>query len=389
MEDKSKITMQQQENNGQSFFFLLSGENPELAVFELESIVSALNIPVELRISPDNRVIVIQIETKKQNILSSDIISFLMKRVTLVHFSCKQLFQIDFTQFPPQSLQDLTSNFDTSTFCDLMPNTSFSVFTKRIGEPIEVHKPRSLTQALSRYLGTQIIQKNPTKWVDLENPQEQFISILSKHGLWFGQLVSHSLRKNVQQRAAHKRPFFHPSSMNPLLQRTMVNLTAIKTGEWLLDPFCGAGGALLEAARLGIHSIGVEINRKIIWGAYQNLKADKIANDLTHLIFGDATQLSFKKGSISAVVTDPPYGTASSTRGFDLQDLLLAFFREIRPLLSPKARVVIAIPSKIEIDEQIAQILNASYRKFLQYVHRSLTRKILVFSIPKRPSKIQ
>ncbi len=387
MVSKSKIKKKKQDDNVQSYFFLLSGENPELASYEFESIVSTLNILVELKISPDNRVIVFQIGSNMQKTSSSKIISYLMKRVTLVHFSCKQLFQVDFKQFPPQSFHELISTIDTSAVRDLIPHTSFSVFTKRIGEPIEIHKPRLLTQELSSYLGTQIIQKNPTKRVKLDNPQEQFITILSKHGLWFGQLVSHSLRKDVQQRAAHKRPFFHPSSMNPLLQRTMVNLTALKPGEWLLDPFCGAGGALLEAARLGIHSIGVEINRKIIWGAYQNLKADKIANDQTHLIFGDATQLSFKKGSISAVVTDPPYGTASSTRGFDLQDLLITFFREIRPLLGPKARVVLAIPSKIEIEDQIAQILHASYRKFLQYVHRSLTRKILVFIIPEKPNK--
>ena len=37
------------------------------------------------------------------------------------------------------------------------------------------------------------------------------------------------------------------------------------------------------------------------------------------------------------------------------------------------------MPSNIEIEEKIAQILNASYRKILQFVHRSLTRKILVF----------
>ncbi|MFX1285139.1 MAG: DNA methyltransferase [Promethearchaeota archaeon] len=379
MESESKIKLKQRKNSEQSFFFLLSGENPELATYEFESIVSSLDIPVKSDISPDKRIITFQLESNKRKISSSEVISLLMKRVTLTHFGCKQLFQVDFKQLPPQSLQEMVLNFDSSTVQNLTPNTSFSVFTKRIGEPIEVHKPRTLTQELSSYLGTLIIQENPTKRVNLDNPQEQFITIISKHGIWFGQLIAYSLRKNVQKRAAHKRPFFHPSSMNPLLQRTMVNLAALKTGEWLLDPFCGAGGALVEAARLGIQSVGVEIDRKIIWGAYQNIKADRIANDSTHLIFGDATQLSFKKGSISAIVTDPPYGTASSTHGFDLQDLLLNFFRELRPILSPKARVVIAIPSKIEIEEQIAQILNSSYRKFLQYVHRSLTRKILVF----------
>jgi tRNA (guanine10-N2)-dimethyltransferase len=161
----------------------------------------------------------------------------------------------------------------------------------------------------------------------------------------------------------------------------MVNLAAVKPGEWLLDPFCGTGGALIEAARLDIRSVGIEINRKIIWGALRNLKDDRITKELADLIFGDALQLPFKRDSISAIVTDPPYGTASSTRGFDLQDLLLDFFRVIRYILSTNARIVIAVPSNVEIEEKLANILNATYKKFLHYVHRSLTRKILVFSI--------
>ncbi|MFW9906783.1 MAG: DNA methyltransferase, partial [Candidatus Thorarchaeota archaeon] len=310
-----------------------------------------------------------------------EIISFLMKRVTLIHFCCLHLFQVDFKQIPPKSFKELISFFDIATVADLSPEKSFSVIIKRIGEPLERHKPRSLSSQISRHIGALIIKQNPTKQVNLNNPQEKYIVVLSKHGLWFGQFLSHSLRKDVQQRAAHKRPFFHPSSMNPLLQRTMVNLAAIKPGEWMLDPFCGTGGALIEAARLEIRSVGIEINRKILWGAFQNLNADRITKESVDLVFGDAIHLPFRRKSISAIVTDPPYGTASSTRGIDLQDLLIKFFQSICYLLTSNARVVIAMPSNIEIEEELARILNATYRKFLQYVHRSLTRKILVFSL--------
>ncbi len=370
------------------FFFLLSGENPELAVYEFESILSTLDLPVQMKISPDNRVIEIKDKSNLQkSILQKSslpsVISNIMNKVTLTHFCCQLLFQIAYPRHPPRSFSELISTFDLSVIQELSPDRTYSVVTRRIGDPEGIFQQKNLSQELSRYIGTQILKKNPTKRVNLEYPDEKFITILSKHGFWFGQFVSRSLRKSVQQRTANRRPFFHPSSMNPLLQRTMVNLAAIRPGEWLLDPFCGTGGALIEAARMGIQSIGVEIDRKIIWGAYQNLKADEFTANSTHLIFGDANQLGFRRGSISAVVTDPPYGTASSTRGFDLQVLLINFFRKIRPILSSQARVVIAMPSSINIEDQLAQILNMSYRKFLQYVHRSLTRKILVFIVHK------
>ncbi|MFX1506736.1 MAG: DNA methyltransferase [Promethearchaeota archaeon] len=366
-----------------TFFFLLSGENPELALFEFESIISTLDVSVELTISPDNRVVILEFLTENKKRPPSNILSILMKQVTLVHFCCLYCFHVDFKHTPPNSFDELISEYKITTVLDLTPEKTFSVITKRIGEPFERNKPRLLSLEISSYMGAQIIEQDPTKQVNLTNPQEKFIVILSKYGFWFGQLISYSLRKDVKQRAAHKRPFFHPSSMNPLLQRTMVNLAAVKPGKWLLDPFCGTGGALIEAAKLEIRSVGVEINRKIIWGCFQNLQADKNTKESADLIFGDAIHLPFKIESISAIVTDPPYGTASSTRGFDLQDLLIRFFLAIRHILTSNARVVIAVPSTIEIEEKLAQILNATYRKFLHYVHRSLTRKIIVFCVQK------
>ncbi|MFX1538587.1 MAG: THUMP domain-containing protein, partial [Promethearchaeota archaeon] len=240
--------MQLPDKEDKMYFFLLSGENPELAIFEFESVLSTFNVLVELKISPDNRVIILQIFPENKQLIPSEIVSILMKRVTLVHFCCFYIFHVDFKHTPPKSLEELVSAYNITAVMDLSPEKTFSVVTKRIGEPFESDKPRLMSLEISSYIGAQIIKQSPTKRVNLTNPQEKFIVILSKHGFWFGQLISYSLRKDVKQRAAHKRPFFHPSSMNPLLQRTMVNLATLKFGEWLLDPFCGTGGALIEAA---------------------------------------------------------------------------------------------------------------------------------------------
>ena len=102
---------------------------------------------------------------------------------------------------------------------------------------------------------------------------------------------------------------------------------------------------------------------------------------MTYLVLGDAKHLSFRKGKVSAIVTDPPYGTAASTKGYDLIDLLLEFFKQARLILDSGSRIVIAVPSTLIIEEEASKILNASFVKFLQYVHRSLTRKILVFTL--------
>ena len=369
-------------NNCPSFFFFLSGENPKLALFELESIISTFDSKLFLNKTSDQRIITLTFEEFLSKNQESTIINKIMVRVTMVHLCCRIIFQNEFLKSTPNSFEGLVSGFPTRRKDDaLNPNSSFCVRTKRINNPSGILKKSQITQDLSRFFGKAILEKYPTKKVSLTKPEEIFRVLVSKDGLWFGFQVSLSQRGTVRKRSARDRPFFHPSSMNPILQRTLINLASIKAGEWLLDPFCGTGGGLIEAARLGFKSVGVELDRRIIWGARKNLISDNVAFPLSYLIFGDAKHLSFRKGKISAIVTDPPYGTAASTKGYDLNDLLIEFFRQARIILKSGSRIVIAVPSTLNIEEEASKVLNATFDKFLQYVHRSLTRKILVFTL--------
>ncbi|NHJ00671.1 MAG: hypothetical protein EAX86_00955 [Candidatus Heimdallarchaeota archaeon] len=362
------------------FFFLLSGENPELAVYELNCVISIFIDNKHLKISTnqDNRILNITFSTEFDRNAILDNIRLITHRVTMVHFCCETFFTQEFTN-TPLDFNELKEIIPKEVFLNLDCKKSFSFITKRIGEPVGIFKHSWVSPKFSEHLGHLVQQNFPSKKVKLDSPEEQYIVLLNQNGIWCGKKIFHSLRDKVRQRTSRKRPFFHPSSMNPILQRTLINLSAIKEKEWLLDPFCGSGGALLESARLGIKSIGIEIDKRIIWGSRQNLQCETESFPRTHLIFGDAKSLPIKTESICGVVTDPPYGTASSTQGFDLSDLLIAFFQEISQILGSGKRIVIAVPAEINIENLAANILNASFRVFYQYVHRSLTRKIIVF----------
>jgi tRNA G10 N-methylase Trm11 len=60
-------------------------------------------------------------------------------------------------------------------------------------------------------------------------------------------------------------------AISPRLARILINLSGVKEGETLLDPFCGIGVILQEAVLQGINCIGVDIDRKAIEGAKRNL----------------------------------------------------------------------------------------------------------------------
>ncbi len=363
------------------YFCLLSGENPELAQYELESIISTLDESISLEYTSDSRIVKITMKEKSDTVDEHFLLQKVIHRATMVHYCCKTLFQIEYKNNSINEFEALIQQFETNNLSDLDSSATFCVRTRRIRNPIGILMDSQTTQKLTNHFGKVILKRFPEKKVNLKHPTEIYRVIVSKFGLWFGLHIFESQRNIVRKRTARNRPFFHPSSMNPILQRTLVNLAAIKEGQWLLDPFCGTGGALIEASRLGLKSVGIEVDRRIVWGAFRNLKSDDMTHSLTNLVFGDAKHLGFCFGAISGVVTDPPYGTAASTQGYDLNDLLLQFFHEIKSILPPRSRLVISIPSTIDLEDKAASILNASYRKFLQYVHRSLTRKILVFSL--------
>ncbi len=159
-----------------------------------------------------------------------------------------------------------------------------------------------------------------------------------------------------------KKPFVTPKSgmLPPKLARIMVNL-AIGTKNLqettLLDPFCGTGTILMEAAVLGAKIIGSDLSKEKINGTKANLGwlqanfADEKISTPT-LIEADATNLSHKleKNNIDVIATEPTLGPpspddkklANLSRG--LQKLYLGALKDWSRFLKPGSRLVIAFP---------------------------------------------
>tara|TARA_Y100000034_G_C6908495_1_gene422374 strand:+ start:3669 stop:4433 length:765 start_codon:yes stop_codon:yes gene_type:complete len=178
-----------------------------------------------------------------------------------------------------------------------------------------------------------------------------------------------------KDREPTQRPAFHPTGMKPKLARILVNLTGAK--RQVLDPFCGTGAILIEAGTNGLKVIGSDYDSRMIQRTKTNLKHFKIKP--TRLEKIDATKLSehFKKNSVEAIVCDPPYGQSSSTSDKNIRTLYKTFLAEAYKILKSKGRVVVIVPSKISI-RNLAPKKFKKLGKFDWYVHRSLTRQILI-----------
>jgi modification methylase len=106
----------------------------------------------------------------------------------------------------------------------------------------------------------------------------------------------------------------HPARMLPAIAAHAVE-TYTQPGDLVLDPMCGIGTTLVEAAHAGRDGIGVE---------YESRWADIADANITHahrqgatgrasVVRGDATALtsllpSVLHGQVALVVTSPPYG---------------------------------------------------------------------------------
>jgi len=106
----------------------------------------------------------------------------------------------------------------------------------------------------------------------------------------------------------------HPAKMLPQIARTAIQRYS-QPGELVLDPMCGIGTTLVEAAHLGRVGLGVE--REARWAelARANLAhaATQGATGIGTVTTGDARQLlnlldPSLHGQVALVVTSPPYG---------------------------------------------------------------------------------
>ena len=75
-------------------------------------------------------------------------------------------------------------------------------------------------------------------------------------------------RRDYQRPARDEKQGMIP----PKVAQIMLNLSGAKTGESILDPFCGIGTIIQEGILLGYKMLGSDINKKAIKGSEQNLE---------------------------------------------------------------------------------------------------------------------
>lgn len=200
--------------------------------------------------------------------------------------------------------------------------------------------------------------------VDVNNPSHEYVFLQIEKEILLLEFLFVNKDK-IDDRRAHKKERNHPTSMSPKLAKAMINLSGANS---FIDPFCGAGGLLIEGKLMGLDVKGSDISKDMIDRARQNSK--NLGLEIS-LEVKDALKLNEKT---SAIVTDFPYGRNSTVSG-EINKLYSDFFKIAQNLTSV---MVVGMMSTTNYKDVIEGTKWKVKKEFEIYVHKSLTRKILV-----------
>jgi tRNA (guanine10-N2)-dimethyltransferase len=336
-------------------FFFLSGEHPTLPKAEIISIMEAENYCFDERGQAPQ---LLRMIAPFEALNTISFRSSMCKSCGAEILFCDSNLKSILNHLKEKNISKYVSSEET-----------FSVRISRVNDSSRYLK----TPDIERDIGGLIKDSVKKTKVDFTNPKKRFFGVLTGEKFLLG--IQFFGKANLKERRPKMRPAFHPSTMEPKLARCMVNLARSNKGRLLLDPFCGIGGILIEAGLIGCRIIGCDRNLKMVKGAIKNLRHFNL--NYRGIISADARKNAFIP--VENIATDPPYGKNSSSLGIELESLFRDFILSAFDSIIPKGFMSISSPKGANFKEYGEEAGFKLIEAHDLYVHRSLTREILVF----------
>ena len=236
---------------------------------------------------------------------------------------------------------------------------------------VRVHDPGHLLPPSAR---AQVIDEVwrvlPGRSVDLRDPAHEVNVYVTAGGLHWALLLDEPARGRLRERDPMRRPFFRSVLVPRRRARCLVNLTGVQPGQRFLDPFCGTGALLVEAALIGAQAHGSDIDPVMVAGSRENLRHEALPG---HVRCIDARQLAGWGTAFDAIATDIPYGRSASTHGSDPGELFRQLLASTADVLRAGASAVVMTPAGLSLPEHHPFAVLA---RFSERASASLTREI-------------
>ena len=223
------------------------------------------------------------------------------------------------------------------------------------------------SQAVIRKLGGVLSKTND---VNLKEPQNEVRILMSDRLHVF--LGERKIDRDIlETRKVGERPFFSPISLHPRYARALINLTGVKRGGTVLDPFCGTGGIVIEAGFMGMKAIASDFDPEMIAGTEENMDYYGLKMHDSEVL--DISDIAERFGEVDAIATDPPYGRSTHTGGEDIESIYRRAMASFGDTLKTGACAGVVLPHPIDDSRLKLQSM------FVQRVHGSLSRHYHIF----------
>ncbi len=213
--------------------------------------------------------------------------------------------------------------------------------------------------------------------IDLKAPEHTVFAWLAAGRVTLGLLRGAVARGESEARTSDERAHFSPVSLHPRRAASLLHLARVPPGGRVLDPFCGTGAIVLEAALEGYDAWGSDLDRFMVSGTMQTL-TDSGPAPLEGKVFradiGDVPDLI---DGVDGIVTDFPYGRASSSHDEELANLYGRAFAAFAQVLKPGGHAVVGC-AQPELLPDLGAHGFMEVERHEERMHRSLTRHYVV-----------
>ncbi|MBN2047292.1 MAG: methyltransferase domain-containing protein [Anaerolineaceae bacterium] len=148
--------------------------------------------------------------------------------------------------------------------------------------------------------------------------------------------IGAALTTQPLQKRAYKQVHL-PGSLKPPVAAALVRLAHTANRARVLDPFCGSGTILIEAAATGCRAVGGDLNPEALNASDENLSN---ARSSAALHCWNAVNLPFTDFQFDAVITNLPWGGQIQT-DIALPALYQKTGAELRRMIRPGGRIVL------------------------------------------------
>jgi 23S rRNA G2445 N2-methylase RlmL len=156
----------------------------------------------------------------------------------------------------------------------------------------------------------------------------------------------------ITRHPLHRRPYktdHLPGSLKPSVAAAMLLMAGAAPEQTLLDPFCGTGTMLIEAALQSLHGIGGDLQHIAVQHARTN--ADN-AHVRPVLCLWDAQRLPLARASVDLAVSNLPWGRQIIVNE-DLKSLYRTSLREMRRVVKPDGTILLltSVPELLNLPD--------------------------------------